>query len=563
MTMIGWLRITRKIFVACLYVFWIVGPLGCGGDNNSWKDLIDEPNAWAGADQNVVTGTLVTLDGSGSNGDGDLFLNWSFVSLPTGSSAILSGATGVKPTFIADVDGVYIVQLLVISAGKSDTDTVTITAATANSAPVANAGPDQNVVTGTTVNLDGSASSDADGDNLSYTWTLSLKPSGSSATLSSSNVAKPTFMADLAGEYIWSLMVNDGYVSSTADSITVTATAPSANSVPVANAGPDQNTVTGDTVTLDGSASRDADRDPLSYSWTIIMPPPGSAAVLSGANTAFPTFIPDLSGTYLIRLVVNDGISESLADTVTVTATATFKFGAYYIQYRTYESGASPVYRYFLPMTKDDLAIEPTTDIVINGVSMFDSSNNVVSALSSGTNLETYMYLNCMAQPCVESGPLDENGFWGNLPNLPADTYKFVVETLDGQSLNLDVPFSGQLDLPIVSSNTMQSSLAGNDLVLNWTNPVGEPSWTEVDQLRIRLFDINGRPILYVRLDPTAEAVTINGSLLDQSAALVNDMMTTWEILASWEIQTRAYDGNNMNFSRGISNRVDFVAPVP
>ena len=41
---------------------------------------------------------------------------------------------------------------------------------TANAAPVANAGPDQNVNTGSLVTLDGSASSDADFDTLAYVW---------------------------------------------------------------------------------------------------------------------------------------------------------------------------------------------------------------------------------------------------------------------------------------------------------------------------------------------------------------------------------------------------------
>jgi hypothetical protein len=91
-----------------------------------------------------------------------------------------------------------------------------------NTAPVANAGAAQTVVTGGVVTLDGSASSDADGNNLTYAWTLA-RPAGSSATLSSTTAAKPTFTADVAGTYTASLVVNDGTASSTAATATVTA----------------------------------------------------------------------------------------------------------------------------------------------------------------------------------------------------------------------------------------------------------------------------------------------------------------------------------------------------
>jgi len=73
------------------------------------------PIAHAGADQTVVMGATVQLDGSGSS-DADhdpLGLRWSFVSRPPGSLATLSDVTAVQPTFVADAIGVYVVQLIV------------------------------------------------------------------------------------------------------------------------------------------------------------------------------------------------------------------------------------------------------------------------------------------------------------------------------------------------------------------------------------------------------------------------------------------------------------------
>jgi len=92
-----------------------------------------------------------------------------------------------------------------------------------NAAPVANAGANQSVVTGTVVTLDGSGSTDANGDALTYSWAFTSKPSGSSAALSSATAVKPSFTADIAGTYVVNLVVNDGKENSAAASVTVTA----------------------------------------------------------------------------------------------------------------------------------------------------------------------------------------------------------------------------------------------------------------------------------------------------------------------------------------------------
>lgn len=188
-----------------------------------------------------------------------------------------------------------------------------------NTAPIAKAGADQNVVTNTTVTLDGTASTDADGDTLTYAWTLTSKPTGSAANLSSGSVVRPTFVADVAGVYTASLTVNDGKANSEAASVTITAT--TANAAPVAHAGANQGAVTGANVSLNGSASSDANGDPLTYRWVLTSVPAGSAAVLQGAETAQPSFVPDLEGQYVASLIVNDGQVDSAPSTVTVSAT--------------------------------------------------------------------------------------------------------------------------------------------------------------------------------------------------------------------------------------------------
>ncbi|NDI18128.1 MAG: hypothetical protein EBY83_09255, partial [Verrucomicrobia bacterium] len=246
------------------------------------------PVANAGTSQNVTLGT-VTLDGSNSSDANydPLTFTWTLLNKPTGSTASLSSTTSAKPTFNADVAGIYVFGL-VVNDGKADSAavTVSVTASAANVAPVANAGTNQNVVLGA-VTLDGSTSSDANGDSLTYKWTLLSKPTSSTASLANATTAKPAFIADVAGNYVASLIVNDGKLDSSISSITVTAAA--ANVAPVANAGSIQSVVLG-SVTLDGSASTDANGDTLTYKWALLAKPIGSSATLSSTTSAKPTF---------------------------------------------------------------------------------------------------------------------------------------------------------------------------------------------------------------------------------------------------------------------------------
>jgi K319L-like, PKD domain/Secretion system C-terminal sorting domain len=92
-----------------------------------------------------------------------------------------------------------------------------------NQPPLANAGSDQTLIVNGIVHLDGSSSSDPDGDPITYSWEITSKPAGSNATLSNSSIVNPTFVADKAGEYRASLVVNDGIVNSTSDEVIITA----------------------------------------------------------------------------------------------------------------------------------------------------------------------------------------------------------------------------------------------------------------------------------------------------------------------------------------------------
>lgn len=63
---------------------------------------------------------------------------------------------------------------------------------------------------------------DPDGDPLTYVWSVTSRPSGSTAALSNANIVNPTFKPDKPGTYIIQLIVNDGTVNSAADTVTLT-----------------------------------------------------------------------------------------------------------------------------------------------------------------------------------------------------------------------------------------------------------------------------------------------------------------------------------------------------
>jgi parallel beta-helix repeat protein len=286
---------------------------------NAWTNL--PPTADAGPDQISHPRETVTLDGSGSSDvelDYPLEYSWQFTSKPEGSTAVLSDADTVSPSFTVDVLGDYYIELVVTDTlgAQSSADQVMI--GTFNAAPVADAGASQIVHPRDTVTLDGSGSSDPEEDYpLAYSWQFTSKPEGSIAVLLDANTVSPLFTVDMLGDYVIELVVTDslGEQSTAAEVVIGTF-----NTVPVADAGTGQTVHPRDTVTLDGSGSSDPEQDyPLTYSWQFASKPVGSIAMLSDANTVSPSFTVDMLGDYVIELVVTDSLgAQSIADQVVI-----------------------------------------------------------------------------------------------------------------------------------------------------------------------------------------------------------------------------------------------------
>ena len=357
---------------------WLVLPLAlaaCGGGGGSGCYLGGAiacsapdpanvaPVARVTSSQEVVTGSTVTLDATTSTDANQDVLTyaWAFLSRPSGSQAVLSSDTAAKPTFTADVSGSYVLALTVFDGKAYSTPAATtVQAAVTNVAPVANAGTNQSVVVGTQVTLDGTYTTDVNlGDVLSYSWTLS-RPDSSAATLTLATTARPRFTADIAGTYLATLMVSDGRLNSALATVRVVAS--DANAAPVANAGPDQSVLRNALVSLDGTASSDANGNPITYTWSFLAKPADSAASLDSTMAAKPKFTADQAGSYVLGLMVNDGISSS-ANMAVVTVTASV-------------ANAAPVANAGPSQT---VTASPTALVTLNGTGSTDANGDVLT----------------------------------------------------------------------------------------------------------------------------------------------------------------------------------------
>jgi len=118
-------------------------------------------------------------------------------------------------------------------------------------------------------------------------------------------------------------VVGAGCSGSSDDSVATPAPAfATANAVEIeARTGPILIVRVGDTVTLDGNRSFTSSADALSFRWSFSSRPAASNAELQNAAAANPSFVADVSGTYVAQLVVSAGSITSQRAVQLVAAT--------------------------------------------------------------------------------------------------------------------------------------------------------------------------------------------------------------------------------------------------
>jgi beta propeller repeat protein len=190
----------------------------------------------------------VTLDGGQSffyDPCGVRTFHWTQVS---GPAATFEDPNAEKPVFTPPAFGEYVFRLVVgDDRYQGEPDEVLILVG-ANVPPVAKAGADRAWQASKRATLDGTDSFDPDVvDHLTYQW---RQVEGAAVVLEDANTATPSFLVGTEGQYVFELVVSDGFAQSEPSrvrciAVPVTAKAESFNAAPGVGFGPYQPDVSG------------------------------------------------------------------------------------------------------------------------------------------------------------------------------------------------------------------------------------------------------------------------------------------------------------------------------
>jgi hypothetical protein len=405
------------------------------------------PSAMPILSQVVQTSTVVTLRGVQStdiNGDA-LTYAWS---QSGGPAVILSNPNVEAPTFTPTLAGAYEFELVAkdTAGNSSPKSTVRITVhAGGNQVPVAHAGPDQVVATGTLVTFDARLSVTPStpavppvGQEPLYTWTSAFLAS----PVSDINPIL-TFTPTIPGTYPFTLVVRDRVSNLDSFPVTVNLIAFNpANRPPAAVASklsPVGTPFVGEVVTLDATASVDPEGAPLHYAWTQTA---GPRVFFTNPSGALPEFTPILAGTYEFQLVVNDGSVSSPPTTLRLAI--------------------KPDASYVLPSAAPSFNTADTVDATTGHVKSTGSPINLVSIR---TPLTITWWWEQTAGPTVVLSPFPFNADPSFTPTRPG-LYRFRVTATDhtGGLVNRGFQEISSIDIVVdVASNAAPVANAGAD----------------------------------------------------------------------------------------------------
>lgn len=216
--------------------------------------------------------------------------NLHLLSTSVAKGAGVAGLAAIASNYAHDRDG--------LSRGTpSDNGAFTFTTGGGNVPPTANAGSPQSVTAPTSVSLSGSGSTDPDGTIVSYAWS---QLSGPASTITTPATVNTTITGiNIAGSYVYQLIVTDNLGATGSATVTITATV---FTLPTVTTVASQSIVVNN---LSLTASSTAGTNPISsYLWTQLTGPnQGTIASPTSLNTTITGLI---NGTYTLTLIAID-----------------------------------------------------------------------------------------------------------------------------------------------------------------------------------------------------------------------------------------------------------------
>ena len=500
------------------------------GEISAWGGAYSRKHAFSSAGNFCVKAQSIDIHGTVSGWSPCLNVNIELqthtITVATGTNGSISPSDlvivnhGSNQTFsinpdpnyrVADilVDGVSVGAVASYTFTKVTQDhSLSASFARENQPPIANAGFDQNIQAKSTVQLDGSSSSDADGDPLTFKWSFTSVPDGSSATLSGFTAENPTFVADTPGTYIVQLIVNDGEADSQPDVVTIS----TENSPPIADAGSDQTIIEGQTTALDGTNSNDPDGNISYYHWVQTS---GSTVSLSDDRAVQPTFLaPDVGlegATLTFDLTVTDSIGLTDTDSCNIIV-------SWQNQPPTTDAGP-------------DQTVESGKTVTLNGANSTDKENGIVSYKWVQTSGPTVSLSDSSAaQPTFHATEVDLQGI----------SLEFELTVTDANGLaNADsciVNVTRQNEPPIADAGGNIVATPGQSIVLDASgshdidDDIAAYKWTQIEGIAVALSDPQSPSPIFTAPDVGHEGesfifvltVTDQGGLKDTDTCIVN-----------------------------------------
>uniref|UniRef100_UPI00398F2475 dyslexia-associated protein KIAA0319-like n=1 Tax=Pristiophorus japonicus TaxID=55135 RepID=UPI00398F2475 len=277
------------------------------------------PVANAGPNQAItLPRNSITLNGNQSSDDYQIVnYEWSLSPNSEGKVVAMQGVRTPHLQLSAMQEGDYTFQLTVTdSAGQqSSTEVTVIVQPERNSPPIANVGPDKELISPVeSTTLDGEGSTDDQGIS-SYRWE---KISGPDVKVVDNDKAVAMVMGLQVGMYQFRLTVSDQQGLSNSQTVTITVRKET-NNRPVASAGGNHVlALPNNSITLDGSKSSD-DQGIVSYLWSRDGQSPAAGEVMHGSDHDSMLQLTNLvEGKYIFHLKVTDVNGESDTDSATI-----------------------------------------------------------------------------------------------------------------------------------------------------------------------------------------------------------------------------------------------------